>query len=57
MFYLTTLVNPLNAELNPICHLLPLAGAHHFVHVIRVRIKRFLCYAVLDFDTELFCST
>ena len=31
--------NPLNAELNPICHLLALAGAHHFVHVSRVRVK------------------
>ena len=34
------LVNPLNAELNPICHLLALAGAHHFVHVSRVRGNR-----------------
>ena len=31
--------HPLNAELNPICHLLALAGAHHFVHVSRVRVK------------------
>ena len=30
---------PLNAELNPICHLLALAGAHHFVHVSRLRVK------------------
>jgi len=29
--------NPLNAELNPICHLLALLGAHHFLHVSRVR--------------------
>jgi hypothetical protein len=26
-------VNPLNAELNPICHLLALLGVHHFLHV------------------------
>ena len=32
-------VNPLNAELNPVRHLLALAGAHHFVHVSRVRVK------------------
>jgi hypothetical protein len=32
--------NPLNAELNPIHHLLALAGAHHFVHVSRLRVKR-----------------
>ena len=31
--------NPLNTELNPIRHLLALAGAHHFVHVSRVRVK------------------
>ena len=32
-------LNPLNAELNPICHLLALVGAHHIVHVSRVRVK------------------
>jgi len=31
--------NPLNAVLNPICHLLALLGAHHIVHVSRVRDK------------------
>ena len=32
-------INPLNAELNPIRHLLALVGAHHTVHVSRVRVK------------------
>ena len=32
-------INPLNAELNPICHLLALAGAHHFVNVSRLGVK------------------
>ena len=32
-------INPLNAELNPIRHLLALVGARHIVHVSRVRIK------------------
>jgi len=32
-------VNPLNAELNPICHLLELLGAHHILHVSMVRVK------------------
>jgi hypothetical protein len=32
-------IKPLYTELNPICHLLALAGAHHFVHVTRVRVK------------------
>jgi len=31
--------NPLNAELNPICHLLALLGAHHIFHVSRIRVK------------------
>jgi len=32
-------VNPLNAELNPICYLRALLGDHHFIHVSRIRIK------------------
>jgi hypothetical protein len=32
-------INPLNAELNPICHLLALLGAHHIFHVSRYRVK------------------
>jgi hypothetical protein len=36
-------LNPLNAKLNPICHLLALLGAHHVLHVSRIRVK----------DTEL----
>ena len=31
--------NPLNPELNPICYLLALLGAHHFLHVSRMRVK------------------
>ena len=34
-----TIINPLNAELNPIRHLLALVGAHHIVHVSRIRVK------------------
>jgi len=33
-------VNPLNAKLNPICHLLALLGAHHILHVSRLRVNR-----------------
>jgi len=32
-------VNPLNAELNPICHFLELFGAHHIFHVSGLRVK------------------
>jgi hypothetical protein len=31
--------NPLNAERNPICHLLALLGAHPILHVSRIRVK------------------
>ena len=31
-------LNPLNAELNPICYLLALL-AYHFLHVSRIRVK------------------
>ena len=33
-----TILTYLNAELNPICHLLALL-AHHFLHVSRLRVK------------------
>jgi len=32
--------NPLNAKLNPICHLLTLLGAHPILHVSRVRVNK-----------------
>ena len=31
--------NPLNPELNPICCLLALLGAHHFFHISRIMVK------------------
>jgi hypothetical protein len=34
------ILHPLNAELNPICHLPALLGAHHILHVSRIRVKR-----------------
>ena len=33
--------NPLYAKLNPIRHLLVLLGAHHILHVSRVRVNLF----------------
>jgi len=33
-----TRINPLNAELNPICYFLALL-AHHFLHVSRIRVQ------------------
>jgi len=43
-------LNPLKTELNPICHLLVLLGAHHILHISRIRVNvtgfiplRFIC--------------
>ena len=33
------LFNPLNAKLNPICHLLALLEAHHILHISRIRVN------------------
>ena len=32
-------INPLNVQLNPICHLLALLGAHPILHVSRIRVN------------------
>ena len=32
-------INPINAELNPICHFLALLRAHHILHVSRIRVE------------------
>jgi transposase len=32
-------LNPLNTELNPICHLLALLGAHLILHISRIRVN------------------
>ena len=37
-------INPLNPELNPICYLLALLGAHHILHVSRIRVKEVLTF-------------
>jgi hypothetical protein len=42
-------INPLNAKLNPICHLLALLGAHHILHVSWIRVKN-----ELDQNLQLF---
>ena len=36
-------LNPLNTELNPICHLLALLGAHHIFNVSRIRVTDLYC--------------
>ena len=39
-------LNPLNAELNPICHLLALLGAHHILHVSGERVNNRQAYEI-----------
>ena len=34
-------INPLNAELNPICHLLALLWSHHILHVSGIKVQEF----------------
>jgi len=41
-------VNPLNAKFNPICHLLALLGAHHILHISRIRVKKNLSQSRLE---------
>ena len=47
LFYgcITLCVNPLNVELNPICHLLALLGTHTILHVSRIRVKTVIIIA------------
>jgi len=48
--------NPLNAELNPICHLLALLGARHILHVSRIRVKLqclYICFIPCFIVTDI----
>jgi len=42
-------INPLNAELNPICYLLALLGARYFLHVSRIRVKSLTLRLVMSY--------
>jgi hypothetical protein len=42
-------INPLNAKLNPICHLLALLGAHHILHVSRIRVNIIVNFKIIKF--------
>jgi hypothetical protein len=37
-------INPLNTELNPICLLLALLGAHHILCISRIRVNPMYIY-------------
>jgi hypothetical protein len=60
-------INPLKAELNPLCHLLALLGAHHILHVSRIRVNAHQrnkdiimsskeMYSILKFYTFISCN-
>ena len=45
-------INPLNAELNPVCHLPALLGAHHILHVSRIRVNFNRIHVRLNVECE-----
>jgi hypothetical protein len=49
LVYARWLLNPLNTELNPICYLLALLGAHHFLHVSRIRVKSLALRLIMSY--------
>jgi len=53
-FYSINIVifNPLNADLNPICHLLALLGAHLIFHVSGLRVNVFKQHAFSCFMNQ-----
>jgi hypothetical protein len=55
----TSSFNALNPELNPICYLLALFRAHHFLHVSRIRVKllnfRLLMSYIYIWSTHSWC--
>ena len=40
LLYIYICINPLNAELNAICHMVALLGAHHILHVSGLTLQR-----------------
>jgi hypothetical protein len=49
-YYFATDINPLKAELNPVCHLLTLLGAHHILHISRMGVN-------IEIITTSFCRS
>jgi hypothetical protein len=49
--------NPLNTQLNPICHLLALLGAHHILHVSRIRDNSFLFFLFYQNKIHIYKTT
>jgi hypothetical protein len=50
-------VNALNTELNTICHLLALLGAHHIFHVSRIRVKHQAKHTDMQYNMHAYIYT
>jgi len=50
------LFNPLNAELNPICHLIALLGSATIVVVSRLRVKQVLLVAEFSLWSRMYSA-
>jgi len=48
------IINPLNAKLNPICHLLALLGAHPIFHVSRMKVKENFTFIIIWVNNTYF---
>ena len=60
IFRISKSTNPLNAELNRICHLLALLGAHNILHVSRIRVKQkniYILRSSIQISTRCTCHT
>ena len=53
IFFVKTNLIPLNDDLNPICHLLALLGAHHILHVSRIRVNVLYVVRIFFVKTNL----
>jgi hypothetical protein len=50
------MLNPLNAELNLICHLLALLGAHPIFHVSRIRVNTLTDWLCITEVESVYCA-
>jgi hypothetical protein len=49
-------INPLNTELNSICHFLALLGAHRILHVSKIRVKELMELKRMDIFNNIYES-
>ena len=49
-------INPLKTQFNPTCHLLALLGAHHILHVSRIRVNGVSCHLIRRLQCQLYRS-